>query len=52
MRRNQLPPYRRVFHNRNKKGSRRAGRGYITNSGTSAGFGADGAFGLGTAMSV
>jgi hypothetical protein len=32
--------------------SRRAERGYITNSGTSAGFGAEGTLGFGAAMSV
>lgn len=62
MRRNQHPPYRLVLHNFDKKGactatgalglSGRAERGYITNSGTSAGLGAEEAFGFGTAMSV
>ncbi len=56
MRRNQHPPYL------DKKGaciatgalglSARVERRYITNSGTSAGLGAEGAFGFGTAMSV
>jgi hypothetical protein len=62
MRRNQHPPYRLVLHNLDKKGaciatgalglSARVERRYITNSGTSAGLGAEGAFGFGTAMSV
>ena len=56
MRRNQHPPYRLVLHNPDKKGatglSGRAERGYITNSGISVGFDAEGALGFGTAMSV